>query len=103
MVLRRPQPSGRRDRKPNLPHLVAPPQPLERCAPLREREHPPDGRSQLARAEYAHDLAILGVVSHGGPHKAPLIPEQPADVERDLGPRRPTAAHEAPSAPERAE
>src|SRR2546426_10011885 len=85
------------------PELFAPLQPLERRARLSEREHPIDGRSQLARAEYAHDLAILGVVSHGGPHKAPLIPEQPADVERDLGPRRPTAAHEAPSAPERAE
>src|SRR2546422_1521873 len=102
MVLRRAQPSSWGDRNRNLPELFAPLQPLERRARLSEREHPINGRSQLARAEYAHDLAILGVVSHGGPHEAPLIPEQPADVERDPGPRRPTAAHEAPSAPERA-
>src|SRR2546426_8778262 len=42
------------------PELFAPLQPLERRARLSEREHPIDGRSQLARAEYAHDLAILG-------------------------------------------
>src|SRR5439155_10163100 len=92
-----------RDLYHDLPELLSPLQPLECRARLTEGEHPIDDRSQLARAEQAHNLAILGVVAHGGAQDAPLIPEQPADVEPDLGPRRPPAAHEPATASQRAE
>src|SRR6266480_921877 len=87
----------------DLPQLLPPLQPLERGARLREGEHPIDDRSQLPCTELAHGLAILGVVAHGGAQDAPLIPEQPTDVEPNLGPARPAAGHQSPTPPQRAE
>src|SRR6266853_5881959 len=87
----------------DLPQLLAPLQSLE-CGPcFRKGEDPVYDRAQLARAEQAYDLAIFGVVSHGGAHDAPLIPEQSAHVEPDLGSGRRAAAHQPPAAPERAQ
>src|SRR5207237_10130432 len=51
-------------------------------------------RTQLTRAQQAYDLAILRVVPHGRAQDAPLVPEHPAQVERDVGTGRGPARHE---------
>src|SRR2546430_17729656 len=82
----------------DLSQLVPALQPLERGTRLAEREHAVYDRTQLARAQQAHNLAVLRVVSHGRAHDGPLVPEQPAQVERNLGTGRGPARHES-SAP----
>src|SRR6266576_4068822 len=87
----------------DLPQLLPPFQPLERGTRLAEREHAVHDRTQLARAQQAYDLAVLRIVSHGRAHDVPLVPEQPAQVERNLGTGRGPARQESPAPAEGAQ
>src|SRR5438270_9023183 len=84
----------------DLPQLLPSFQPLERGTRLGERKHAIHDRTQLTRAQQAYDLAILRVVPPGRAPDAPLVPEHPAQVERDVGTGRGPARHEPPAATE---
>src|SRR2546430_14754782 len=84
----------------DLPQLLPSFQPLERGTRLGERKHAIHDRTQLTRAQQAYDLAIIRVVPPGRAQDAPLVPEPPAQVERDVGTCRGPARHGPTAAPE---
>ena len=51
--------------------------------------------SQMALAQEAHYLTVLGVTSHRGAHDRPLIPEHPTDVRHGVWSCRSTTSHQS--------
>src|SRR5689334_4998128 len=72
--------SGFLRRDHDLPELITIGHSLERLSAALERKDAVDNRQQPSRRKLCHHCLEFGVVAHGRPHDAPLIPEETPHV-----------------------
>src|SRR5260370_29560799 len=87
----------------DLAKLLPRRQPRQRRWAVGEGKHAIQDGAQLSRGEHARDLPVVGVAPHGRAEQAPLMPEEPAHVQRDLPPPPGAPAHEPPPPPARSQ
>src|SRR6187549_989581 len=95
-----PEARSLRDLDDEFAQLVAGREPAEGVRCMVERHHRVDTRPQLARGGELHDGREFRTAPHGGAKQGPLVPVEPAYVERDMWPGGGAAGDEPPAAPQ---